>query len=75
MSKLPQVSSKEMVRVLIHLGFEFKSQKGSHLKFIKKHSHGKEVVIVPNHKTLRQGTLANILGKLNLDTEKLKELI
>lgn len=75
MSKLPQVSSKEIVAVLVRFGFQFKSQKGSHMKFVKKHSYGKEVIIVPNHKTLRHGTLANILGKLNLDAEKLKEMI
>lgn len=75
MSKLPQISGKEMSRVLLRLGFEFKSQKGSHMKFVKRHSFGKEIVIVPNHKALRPGTLANILGKLNLNAEKLKELI
>ncbi|MCK6462934.1 MAG: type II toxin-antitoxin system HicA family toxin [Candidatus Pacebacteria bacterium] len=75
MSKLPQISGKEMARVLLRLSFEFKSQKGSHMKFIRKHSYGKEVVIVPNHKILRPGTLANILGKLNLDAEKLKDLM
>lgn len=75
MSKSPQISGKEMSRILLRLGFEFKSQKGSHMKFVKRHSFGKEIVIVPNHKTLRPGTLTNILGKLNLSAEKLKELI
>ena len=74
MSKLPQVSGKEIANVLIRLGFSFKGQKGSHMKFIRKHSRGKEVIVIPNHKTLRPGTLANILGKLNLNAEKLKEL-
>lgn len=75
MSKLPQISGKEMSRVLLRFGFELKNQKGSHMKFIKNHAYGKEIIIVPNHKTLRPGTLANILGKLNLNAEKLKELI
>ena len=75
MSKLPQISGKEMSNVLIRLGFSFNGQKGSHMKFIKKHPRGKEVVVIPNHKTLRPGTLVNILGKLSLSAEKLKELI
>lgn len=75
MNKIPRISGKEMARVLVHLGFQLKNQKGSHMKFIKKHSYGKEVVIVPNHKMLRPGTLANILGKLNLNIEKLKDLV
>lgn len=63
-----------MARILVHLGFQFKSQKGSHIKFIRTHFLGKEIIIVPNHKILRPGTLANILGKLNLSIEKFKDL-
>lgn len=72
---MPQISGKEMGRILVRLGFQLRSQKGSHMKFIKKHDYGKETIVIPNHKTLRIGTLANILSKLNLSTEKLKELL
>lgn len=64
-----------MARILIRLGFQLRNQKGSHMKFIKKHDYGKEIIIIPNHKTLRSGTLANILNKLNLSIEKLKEFL
>ncbi|MBI2591541.1 MAG: type II toxin-antitoxin system HicA family toxin [Candidatus Brennerbacteria bacterium] len=75
MSKLPRISGKGMAGVLFRLGFQLKSQKGSHMKFVKQHLYGKEIIIVPNHKILRPGTLMGILGKLNLNGEKLKELL
>lgn len=64
-----------MSRVLIRLGFQMKHHKGSHMKFVKAHAFGREIVIVPDHKALRMGTLHGILKKLNLDAEKLKELL
>ena len=74
MGKLPQVSGKDIGRVLVRLHFELKSQRGSHMKFVREHKYGREVVIVPNHKTLRTGTLHDILKQLNLNAEKLKKL-
>lgn len=75
MLKLPQISGKEMGRVLARLGFVFRSQKGSHMKFIRLHDGTKEIIVVPNHKVLRKGTLGGILKQLNIGLEKLRELI
>jgi predicted RNA binding protein YcfA (HicA-like mRNA interferase family) len=47
MSKLPLVTAKELIKILIQLGFELKRQKGSH-KFFQ-HSDGRTSVI-PDHK-------------------------
>lgn len=66
MDKLPQLSGKEMGRILIRLGFSLKSQKGSHMKFIRERDMRKEIIIVPNHKVLRKGTLNDILKKADL---------
>lgn len=74
-AKLPQISGKEMSRVLIRLGFQLRHRKGSHMKFVKFHSVGKEVIIVPDHKYLRKGTLHGILQKLNVNMEKFQELL
>jgi predicted RNA binding protein YcfA (HicA-like mRNA interferase family) len=75
MPRSPQISGKEMRRVLTHLGFYLESQKGSHMKFVKKYQGGKEIIIVPNHKTLRKGTLNNLVKKLNLNTRELRKLL
>ena len=46
MSKLPQMSAKEVAKLLQKLGFEFKRQKGSHMFF--GHKDGRTTTI-PNH--------------------------
>lgn len=75
MVRLSQISGKELGRVLVRLGFHFKSQKGSHLKFVRLHGGVKEVIIIPSHKVLRKGTLRGIFKQLSLDIESLKELL
>jgi predicted RNA binding protein YcfA (HicA-like mRNA interferase family) len=46
MSKLPLITAKELIKILIQLGFELRRQKGSH-KFFQ-HSDGRTTVI-PDH--------------------------
>jgi len=75
MAKLPQVSGKDMGRVLARLGFHLADQKGSHMKFIRKFNNRKEIIIVPNHKVLRKGTMNNILKKIYLSIGELKKLL
>lgn len=44
------------------------------MKFIRRHQYGKEVIVIPNHKTLRKGTLNDLLKKLNMDPVQLEKL-
>lgn len=46
MSKLPLITAKDLIKILLRLGFEFKRQKGSH-KFFQ-HQDGRTTVI-PDH--------------------------
>jgi len=46
MSKLPQITAKEVSKVLQKLGFEFKRQKGSHMFFGHK---DRRTTTIPNH--------------------------
>lgn len=66
MSKLPSLSGEKLVKLLVKSGFVFVSQKGSHIKLRK----GEIIVIVPNHKEIRKGTLNNILKLTSLDLDK-----
>lgn len=75
MPKLPQISGQELGRKIFRLGFVLKSRKGSHMKFMRVFGERKEIIIIPNHKILRKGTLHDILKQLNLDIKKLKELL
>ena len=72
MPKLPQVSGKEMVKVLKKIGFGVISQKGSHIKMRK----GTKTVIIPNHRRIKSGTLRNgILKTINLTPVELRKLL
>lgn len=73
MDKFPQISGKQMGRILVRLGFYLKSQKGSHMKFVRERDTGREIIIVPNHKILRKGTLHGILKQLNLTLTELRK--
>ena len=59
MPRLPQVSSREVVRALKKIGFQKVSQKGSHIKLRREKEGLVQTVIVPCHKTIKKGTLRN----------------
>lgn len=76
MDKLPQISGKEMGRILVRLGFYLKSQKGSHMKFVRERDIKREILIVPNHRVLSKGTLNDILKAIDVhDLDDLKKLM
>ena len=60
MSKLPMITAKELIKILLKLGFDFKRQKGSH-KFFQ-HKDGRTTVI-PDHSAeqLDRGLLNKII--------------
>ena len=46
------------------------------MKYVREQNGAREVIIVPNHKVLRKGTLHDILKKINVSTiDGLKELM
>ncbi len=61
MTKLPtDLSGQELIRILIRLGFAVQRQRGSHIILRRESPFAR--VSVPNHKTLRVGTLRTILN-------------
>lgn len=73
MPKLPVVSGKDLVKAFTKLGFAFISQRGSHIKM--RHPDGR-MVIIPNHKIIKKGTLKKgILNPLNISAEELQKLL
>ena len=66
-------SGKDLIKALRRLGFIVDHQKGSHIFM---HNMEKNLsVIIPNHKEIKKGTLMNILKKVNLKIEELKNLM
>jgi predicted RNA binding protein YcfA (HicA-like mRNA interferase family) len=68
MSKqLPALKPKDVIKILIKIGFEFYRQKGSHKIYVK----DTFLVVVPDHaKDLKTGTLHNIIKGTGLSTEE-----
>lgn len=71
MSKLPQISGRDCVRVLNGFGFYQKRQHGSHI--ILRRDDPFAQVVVPDHKILDRGTLRAILRQVNLAVDEFNQ--
>jgi len=71
-SKYPVLTPERIIRVLIKLGFNKVSQKGSHVKY-KKDSEPNRIVIVPMHYEVAKGTLQSILEQAGITLEEFLE--
>ena len=66
-------SGRQLIKGLRRIGFVVDHQRGSHI-FL--HNLDKNIsIIVPLHKELKKGTLNNILKKVGITTDELKDLI
>jgi predicted RNA binding protein YcfA (HicA-like mRNA interferase family) len=66
MPRLPQVSGRDLIRLLHSLGYETVRQRGSHIRLTKVTVVGEHNLTVPDHKTLAKGTLSDILAQVSL---------
>ena len=66
-SKIPILSSKEVVKILETFGFLKILQKGSHAKY--KNFQSNKICIVPMHYEIARGTLKSILEQANIELE------
>lgn len=73
MPKLPAVSPKKLIRVLLKLGFFHSHGRGSHLVFA--HPDGRRAVVAMHGKDLPKGTLSGILKDLQISKTELIELL
>lgn len=65
MPKLKNLNSTEVISILEKLGFEKSSQKGSHIKLVRKTSLQKQVLTIPNNKKLPKGTIKAIFNQVS----------
>ena len=68
MSQLPTVSGRQCVSALEKIGFVIRRQKGSHL--ILRRDNPYAMVVVPDHKTLKTGTLRKIIRDAGLTVDE-----
>jgi len=72
MTKLPVISAKKLVKVLVKLGYFVRGQRASHIHL--RHSVLPPLTI-PNHKEIAKGTLRAILNQAKLTIEEFLELL
>jgi len=68
--KLPILSAKEIIKALEKDGFRVLRQKGSHVSLYKKSEDKVYLVIVPDKKEVKRGTLLSILKQAGMSREK-----
>ena len=64
----------EVKRKLEAAGFAERSQRGSHVKFVKEGPEGVRTTVVPRHREVSVGTLRSILRQAGLGQEDFDEL-
>ena len=72
MTRLPQISGKDLIKILEKVGYEVVRQKGSHIRMC--HPLKKSVTI-PDHKTIGKGLLVKILKDTELNFDEFKSLL
>lgn len=71
-SRLPQVKSKKLIRVLERMGFILRRQTGSHAIF--RHPQNRNIAVVPIHpKDIKRGLLYGILKQAGISEEEFLE--
>ena len=77
MPKLPVVSSRQIIKVLKQLGFDYapKRGKGSHVAFVKRDSNKTRLVIVPDREAIPKGTLLAILEQAGITKDEFIRLL
>ena len=74
MPKLPtDISGRDAPTALERVGFVFRRQKGSHMILRREQPYAR--VVVPDHRTLRPGTLRRIIADAGLTVDRFLELI
>jgi predicted RNA binding protein YcfA (HicA-like mRNA interferase family) len=77
MPKLPILSSREVIQILMELGFQLapKRGKGSHSAFMKKTEEKTYLVIVPLKNEIPRGTLLSIIEQAGLTKKAFIEIL
>jgi predicted RNA binding protein YcfA (HicA-like mRNA interferase family) len=65
---------REVKRKLEAAGFTQVSQKGSHVKFIRRTDEGTRTAIVPRHREVVVGTLRSIVRQAGLASDEFERL-
>ncbi|MDZ7664467.1 MAG: type II toxin-antitoxin system HicA family toxin [Desulfotignum sp.] len=74
MTGLPRISGREVVAVLVKIGYEKDRQKGSHI-VLRQTAHPHRRLVVPDHKEIAKGTIRAIIKQAGLTVEEFIGLV
>ena len=72
MTKLPVISGKKLIKVLLKAGYHIRDQKGSHIHL--RHPI-RDPLTIPAHRTIARGTLRAILKDAGLTIKEFLKLL
>lgn len=75
MSGLPVVSGRDVVAALSRIGYEVVRQRCSHMRLRHPADPARKPLTVPDHRSMKTGTLRAIIRDAGLTPEKFRELL
>jgi len=69
--RLPQISGKELIKILCKNNFVIVRQRGSHIRLEKKTPQEVIKITVPMHEKLKKGTLSRIIKDSKISESEL----
>jgi predicted RNA binding protein YcfA (HicA-like mRNA interferase family) len=73
--RLPLLSAQKVIKILEKEGFQILRLKGSHICLYRKTEKKTLLVVIPNKKEIKIGTLIGILKQANLTREEFLDLL
>ena len=73
--KLPQISGRELIKILTKFGFTTTRQRGSHVQLEKKTEEETIKLTIPVHQQLKKGTLSSIIKASKIDEKDLERYL
>ncbi|CUT02844.1 type II toxin-antitoxin system HicA family toxin [Candidatus Chrysopegis kryptomonas] len=65
MSKIPRdVSGRQLARLLSKYGYKITRETGSHIRLVSRYHSNEHKITIPDHKSLKIGTLNSILNEV-----------
>jgi predicted RNA binding protein YcfA (HicA-like mRNA interferase family) len=74
LTRLPQLSGREVARALTKLGYEKDHQRGSHI-VLRQSEYPHRRIVIPDHNELAKGTLRAIIREVGLTVDQFNALI
>ncbi len=74
MGRLKPLPFREVKRRLEAAGFAETSQRGSHVKFVRRIANAVDTAIVPRKSEIAVGTMRSILNQAHIDLDEWEEL-